>query len=213
MANDTNETAAAIPSDGQLLDQFLSTGNQSYFTQLYDRHYKILRDFLRHRGLSACDADEQAHEAMSVVATKLDQYDRSKPLGPYLFTIATNALVDNVRAAKRQKMTHLTDLVPEVESRHGEAEYDPLDFREAAPEDAAATSEYVQKIRASLGSLEPKYQEVLRTRYFDGLSDEEASAKLDVPLGTYKARIKRARRMLGIRISRTTDHRLGDMVA
>jgi RNA polymerase sigma-70 factor (ECF subfamily) len=176
-------------TDVELLDSYQQTGNQEFFTELYNRHVPHVKNFIRARFmLSQGEAAEMAHDAMATVVMRLDQYDRTKPLGPYINTIAVNAYLDRMRYGARGNTVHLADLAN-----------DPLDHRETSPDDLAANSERDVKIKAELGKLPPKYRAILEAKYFQFLSDDDGARSIGLSLRSYRERVKRARRLLGAR--------------
>ena len=172
--------------DIELLDAFQATGNQEFFTELYNRHVPQVKNFIRARFmLSQGEASEMAHDAMATVVMRLDQYDRTKPLGPYINTIAVNAYLDRMRYGARRNTIHLADLTN-----------DPLDHRETSPDDLAANSERDVKVKAEIAKLPPKYRAILEAKYYEFLSDDDGARSLGLSLRLYRDRVRRARRLV-----------------
>ena len=64
------------------------------------------------------------------------------------------------------------------------------------PEETMEKMERVKKMREVVTKLKPRYRELVELRYFKELSYEEISQELDIPLGTVKAQLFRAREFL-----------------
>lgn len=115
------------------------------------------------------------------------------PLRPWLYAIARNAVIDAVRRRARR---------PALVSRPEEADHrgDPLD--EYARFDDA------DLVRAGLDMLSPAQCAALVAIFIDGLSYEQAAARLDVPVGTVKSRVFNALRALRVALGGCRDTRL-----
>lgn len=96
----------------------------------------------------------------------------------WLTTIARSRALDRLRAGKSQRRWEV-----EMEAAH--------DFRHAADvEEDAAAAELRRVVRAALAALPPGQREVIELAYYNGLSHSEIGARLGLPLGTVKTRIR-----------------------
>jgi RNA polymerase sigma-70 factor (ECF subfamily) len=102
------------------------------------------------------------------------KYDASKAkLFTWLYRIAYNTAIDKIRSQKNKSGNEVqieTSAVYKITSN--ELNQDVLD------------------IKKHLGSLDEKYQIVINALFFEGMTQQEASDELDIPLGTIKSRLK-----------------------
>ena len=73
------------------------------------------------------------------------------------------------------------------------------------PEEVVIHKQKVLLMRELVGKLKPRYRLLVEKRYFEELSYEEISEELNLPLGTVKAQLFRARDFLANMISKTKD--------
>jgi len=130
---------------------------------------------------------------------RLDRYDPSRPFEPWFLRLASNYAL-NARAKARLRRTHSLDapLDGEVGGRTSE----PVDPRAAPPLEGAADAEARRAIRDAVRALPEKYAGVVALHYLEGLGVREIAARLDLPEGTVKIRLHRARNLLRERLER-----------
>jgi RNA polymerase sigma-70 factor (ECF subfamily) len=140
-------------------------------------------------------AEDLSQEAFIKVLNHIDRYNPEFKLSSWLFKIANNVAIDFLR--KRELDTVSID---------GSRWADTADDVEASTIDLAATGESPLKeleakelgkaIETAIGSLRPEYRSCIMLRHVEGRSYEEIAATLDLPLGTVKTYIHRARKQL-----------------
>ena len=113
---------------------------------------------------------------------------RSGSFKAWLFTIARNRSYDELRRKKRRPSVSLEDATDE---NHGllETLYDSA----LLPEDALLVSEQSKMIECMIHSLPEAFQKVVRLIDLEGLDYQDAAKILDLPIGTVKSRLTRAR--------------------
>lgn len=161
----------------------IANGDAEAFASFYDRHSPLFF------GL-ACRILGDPHEAEDVVQDacvkmweRAPQYDSSlgRPLS-WAVTILRNRAIDRQRSRQR----HLKVIAPADEN--GEL-HEASDSPSApAPADQADT---LTMIRQTVRALPPHQREALQLAFFDGLTHLEIARRLEAPLGTIKARIRR----------------------
>jgi len=133
---------------------------------------------------SASEADDACQEALIKIVRSLPRFDGRSTFGTWAYRIATNASLDELRRRKRRPSLHavddaaLTDVVDDAASR-GIGRIDD----QLAIDDA-------------LGTLSDDFRVVIVLRDVVDLDYQEIANVLDVPLGTVKSRIARARAQL-----------------
>ncbi len=136
------------------------------------------------------DARDLAQEAFIRAFKNLKQFDPERKFSSWLFRIAHNLCIDHYR---RRKL----DTVPMVRTGGGETE-ESWDLPDPSPDPGATFSdrERSRRLLAAVESLPPGYRVVILLRHQQGLAYEEIAESLELPLGTVKARIHRAHRLL-----------------
>jgi RNA polymerase sigma-70 factor (ECF subfamily) len=135
------------------------------------------------------DARDLAQEAFVRAFRKLGQFDPERKFSSWLFRIAHNLCIDHYR---RRKL----DTVPLVRTTEGEEETWDIPDEDADPSREFSERERGRRLLTLVESLPPLYRSVILLRHQQGLSYEEIADTLELPLGTVKARIHRAHRLL-----------------
>ena len=137
-----------------------------YADTLYGVAYKVVKD----EDL----AQDIVQESFVKIWKKSDSYDASKAkLFTWLFRITRNTAIDKLRSINTKSDKEIQIDVSDVYNL-GEQSIRP---------------EFID-IKENLEKLEPKYRIVLEALFFEGMTQQEASDELDIPLGTIKSRLK-----------------------
>ena len=143
-------------------------------------------------------AEDLAQDAFIKVFSMLERYNPTYAFSSWLFKITSNLCIDSMR--KRRIDTLPMD--EPIRSERGE-----FKRQYAAPEDTpekiVVTDERMKMLTDAIDLLPPHYRIMIVLRHQEDLSYEEIAETLEVPLGTVKARIHRAREMLKRRLENT----------
>ncbi len=168
----------------QELVRMAAQGDQEAFASLV-RQYE---NKVYHLALRMCgnreDALDVAQEAFLSAWKGLPSFRGEAGFSTWLYRLASNAAVDHLRRARRQREG------PSLDS--GEAGLDVPDTG-PGPQEAAEATELRSAVAAGLGALSEDHRQVLVLREIQGLSYEEIAGILALDLGTVKSRIARAR--------------------
>ncbi len=147
-------------------------------------------------------ARELTQETFLRAFRALDTFDQNRPFAPWLYRIATNLSINRVKRA------HVPTVPLDVRSSIDEANGERLQIPDLSAEPAAnlLRAETQAWIRREILMLPPDYRAVVELRHFQELSYQEISETLDLPLGTVKTRLFRARRLLRDRLIGGWDH-------
>ena len=166
-------------------------GNQKAYRELTERHqtaifhivYKIVRD--------KETANDLVQETFMKAFTSLASYRSEYRFSTWLYKIAANSSIDFLR----KKRIKALSLDRTINDESGSREMDVPDYS-YHPERDLERKEQRFSIEEAISSLPDKYREVIIYRHQDDKSYEEIADLLDIPLGTVKARIFRARELL-----------------
>lgn len=172
-------------SDDELV-RAARNGDAHAMDQLLRRHYDRVHAVCRRIAGASRDADDAAQEAMIRIVRNIDRFDGRAAFGTWVYRIATNTALDELRRRQRRPQLHLVtdDEVRPIEPA------DPI---------ADRTVEAVvdrMSIDAAFGELPDEYKAPVVLRDVGDLDYAEIAEALEIPVGTVKSRIARGRRML-----------------
>jgi RNA polymerase sigma-70 factor (ECF subfamily) len=165
------------------LMQRVREGDDDAFAGIVDRYKHSLVNYLTHLVRSRERAEEIAQDAFVRLYRNAAKYREQERLGPYLFRIATNLVVSEVRRERRWTL-----LLPRLHA--STAQQSP------APDASLVTSEIQRQVAAALERLPLKYRAPLVLFEIEEWPYEAIARALDLRMGTVKSRISRARELL-----------------
>jgi len=127
----------------------------------------------------------------------LSKLDTKRPLKNWLFQVARNRCLDELR---KKRPCHLSELESDDDEGENSALYLMRDPR-PLPEDVAEQRELQSLLLSTIQKLPPKFQSVVYLRYTSQLSFSEIGKKLGIPETTAKTHFHRARQMLRTSLS------------
>jgi RNA polymerase sigma-70 factor (ECF subfamily) len=140
-------------------------------------------------------AEELAQDTFLKALNHIDRYRSDFKLSSWLFKIANNVAIDHLR--KRRLATVSVSGAPNA-ATSSEIEATSFEIASHAPTalDALESRELGSAIEAAIAQLRPEYRSCILMRHVEGRSYEEIATTLDLPLGTVKTYIHRARHEL-----------------
>jgi RNA polymerase sigma factor (sigma-70 family) len=184
-----------------LLVEAARKGDQAAYAELMERYresiYFMMYKMVKHQD----DADDLTIEAFGKAFSRLDQYSPSYAFSTWLFKIASNNCIDFIR----KKRIKVTSMSTGFTTNDGEILYVDARAQTMNPEESIIHGQKVVHMRMLVSKLKPRYRELIEKRYFEELSYEEIAEELNLPLGTVKAQLFRARDFLANMINRTKD--------
>jgi RNA polymerase sigma factor (sigma-70 family) len=192
LENNERLTTKAV-YDYKLVRAALDKGDQKAFAELLQRY----RESVYYMMLKMCnnkdDAEDLTIEAFGRAFKKLDQYSPDYAFSTWLFKIASNNAIDFIRRKKQMTSVSLDNRIDNTESREHSSN---MKANVPDPEENFIKKQKVELIRLLVDNLKPKYKEMIELFYFREMSHEEISKKLNLPIGTIKAQLFRARDLL-----------------
>lgn len=176
-------------------------GDQAAYANLMDRYRESIYFMMMKMVRNSDDADDLTIEAFGKAFSRLDQYSPSFAFSTWLFKIASNNCIDFIRK-KRIKLTSM-----DTGYTNDDGESIRIDAKSTTrdPEETIIHNQKVKHMRHLVSKLKPRYRELIEKRYFQELSYEEIADELNLPLGTVKAQLFRARDFLAQMMEQTKD--------
>ena len=172
-------------NDDQLIDEALA-GRSEAFGELVRKYQDRLYHAMRHVLGSADDAQDVVQDAFVQSLVKLETFNRSAAFYTWLFRIALNLALSQRR---RRRAT------VSIEALRDGTGQEPIDGG-PAPDHRLSQEQRAAEVQAALATLDADFRTVLVLRDMDDLSYEEISQVLDLPIGTVRSRLHRARLQL-----------------
>ena len=179
-------------------------GRESAYRELLRRYerpvFALVFRMVRDREL----AEDLAQETFIKVLNYIDRYRPEFKFSSWLFKIANNMAIDHLR--KRQLNTVSMDGSPYAASAaETEATSFDVSIRQESALEEMEAKELGSAIERAIGQLRPEYRSCIMLRHVEGRSYEEIAATLDLPLGTVKTYIHRARHELRKALEHTRE--------
>ena len=170
-------------------------GREDAFRELVRRYERPVFSLIIRMVRDSATAEDLAQDTFIKVLNHIDKYRPEFKLSSWLFKIANNVAIDHLR--RRQ-----VDTVSMSGSAHAgtPAEVEATSFDVASGDESALdelqSKELGSAIEVAIARLRPEYRSCILLRHVEGRSYEEIAATLDLPLGTVKTYIHRARHEL-----------------
>ncbi|MFY9151320.1 MAG: sigma-70 family RNA polymerase sigma factor [Prolixibacteraceae bacterium] len=167
------------------------TGNEKAFAKLMARYKDAIYFMLLKMVNNKNDAEDLTLEAFGKAFKNLHQYSPNYAFSTWLFKIATNNCIDFLRKRRGVYVS--------IENNQENGDNDqPIRLRsqEPNPEEKLIRIQKAILMRRIVHRLKPRYRILVELRYFREFSYEEIAKELNLPLGTVKAQLFRAREML-----------------
>jgi len=165
-------------------------GDERSYAELLDRYKDAIYYMLLKMVNNKNDAEDLTIEAFGKAFKNIEQYTPNYAFSTWLFKIATNNCIDFIRKRK-------ANIVSIDQTDEGnEITPPPLQSSTLDPEEDMIKNQKVDLMRNVVNKLKPRYRNLIKLRYFKEYSYEEIAQELDLPLGTVKAQLFRARELL-----------------
>ncbi|MDR1414782.1 MAG: sigma-70 family RNA polymerase sigma factor [Odoribacteraceae bacterium] len=167
-------------------------GDESAFTELFHRYRESVFFMVLKMVNNPTDAEDLMFEAFEKAFANLEYYSPQFAFSTWLFKIASNNTIDFIR--KRKAVTVSIDKDDNNPDDRGYLKNLPSDV--LTPEEEAIRKQRAKFMREKVALLHGRYRQLIEMRYFAELTYEEIATELDIPLGTVKAQLFRARELL-----------------
>lgn len=167
------------------------SGDQKAYQKLTEKYRRPLQFHVARMVKDSEQVEDLVQEALVKAFNNLKSYNNSYAFSTWLYRITTNHTIDYLRKKKLQT----TSIDKPIKTREGEMSVE-LPDDDAETDRAIIRRERKKIITNAIENLPDKYRRVIEMRHIEELSYQEISDQLDLPLGTVKAHIFRAREML-----------------
>ena len=169
--------ALVTEQDWVALVQSIAAGDQLALHALYERSHRVVFTLIMRITANRETAEELTVDVFHDVWRRASRYDAANGtvLG-WIMNQARSRAIDRLRFQSRKKRGQHSDI--------------PLAEIIADPRDVIELREQTELLRAALAALTPNERQAIETTFFAGLTHTEAAARLNLPLGTVKTRIR-----------------------
>jgi RNA polymerase sigma-70 factor (ECF subfamily) len=167
--------------DQRSIENFLLTGAEEDFCDLFEVVYPRVRRYFLLRGMEAGEAEDLAQNVMVVVYQRAGEVREKQYFHGWLFKVAKNELARFWR--RRQARDRIAEMEPLSDELAGNL---------ITEMEVAGSSDFVEWV----SYLEPAERDIIILRFIEELSYEELSVAFDIPIGTVKWRLFNAKKKL-----------------
>ena len=165
-------------------------GDQKAFSDLMTFYWPTIEGFFAMKLSSKEDVEDLSIATFTKAFDKIKSYNSSYAFSTWIQTIATNSLIDFFRKKEQKTISIDADVKNEKGNPH---EIEDLDTN---PELNYIQQQKNKQLFSLVEKLKPHYRELIVLRYLEELSYDEIAQKLNIPLGSVKAKLFRARDLL-----------------
>lgn len=166
-------------------------GDQRAYEKLTSKYRRPLQFHVARMVKDSEQVEDLVQEALVKAFNNLESYNSNYAFSTWLYRITTNHTIDYLRKKKLQT----TSIDKPIKTRDGELSIE-LQDEDTETDRAIIRKQRKKIITTAIENLPEKYRQVIEMRHIEELSYQEISDELDLPLGTVKAHIFRAREML-----------------
>jgi RNA polymerase sigma-70 factor (ECF subfamily) len=173
-----------------VLVQQATKGDQKAYAELMGRYRDAIYHMLLKMVNNSSDAEDLTIEAFGKAFKNIQQYTPNYAFSTWLFKIATNNCIDFIRKKKTATVS--------LDQNDDETDKAPQDLMAPVldPEESMIKNQKKVMMREIVSKLKPRYRKLIELRYFLEFSYEEIAEELELPIGTVKAQLFRARELL-----------------
>ena len=185
LINNSNEDAEVII---RILD-----GEVNAFGILQKKYKRVISSLIRKMIKDEDDIDDLVQETFIKAYRALDRYQSSYSFSAWIYRIASNTCIDFLRK-KRLNIISIDQPIGTTDEEDGL--FFEIEDNSYQPDVEFINNERKAALYSAIDSLPEKYRLIIKLRHEEELDYNEIALKLDMPLGTVKAHLFRARKML-----------------
>jgi len=167
-------------------------GDRKAYASLMKNYRDSLYFMLLKMTNNPTDAEDLTIEAFGKAFKNISVYEPKYAFSTWLFKIASNNCIDFIR----KKRMYTISMDQSFGDENGTELNQLIPSKTRGPEDELIRDQKIEIMRSVVDKLKPHYRTLVEMRYFEEFSYEEIAVSLDLPLGTVKAKLFRARDLL-----------------
>ena len=187
------------PTSDHALLEATRIGDEDAFAELVSRYRNQITSYIYRMTNDYDGAVDLAQETFVRVYRAADRYQTTYAFSTYIYRIATNLAISELRKRKRRKLVSLTGFFQSKDGAEPQ-EFNPVDDKPLV-DTVMVADERRLAVQRAISTLPEKYRAPLILRDVDGRSYDEISRILETSEGTVKSRISRARGFLREKMS------------
>ncbi len=201
----SNNLSDRAVEDYEIVQRAVQYKEERAYTELMNRYKEAIFNMMLKMVHNREDADDLTLEAFGKAFSKLATYTPRYAFSTWLFKIAINNCIDFIR----KKKLNMFSIDDPIESESGQDFSSNLRSANLDPEQKYIRDQKLMLMRSFLRQLNPKYRLMIELRFFEELTYDEIAKELDIPLGTVKAQLFRAKELLSALME--SSHRSGHL--
>lgn len=186
--------------DVELVEKAIK-GDQQAYGELLGRYRDAIYFMLLKMVNNPIDAEDLTIEAFGKAFKNIDQYAPNFAFSTWLFKIATNNCIDFIR---KRRASHIS-IDQTIDSEDSLSPSTMIQSDDPDPEAYMINQQKIKHMRKIVSRLKPRYRQLVELRYFKEYSYDEIAVELDIPIGTVKAQLFRARELLLNILNRSSE--------
>jgi RNA polymerase sigma-70 factor (ECF subfamily) len=190
---EVSQTVAEAKLTDHELIEATKSGDEAAFGEIMARYRNPITNYLYRFLNDYEEAVDLAQETFVRVYFAIDRYHTQFAFSTYIYRIATNLAISEIRRRKRRRLMSLTGLFQSEDDKA--VEFQPTDERKLADAEMI-DDERDRTIATAIAALPEKYRIPIILRDIEGRSYDEVAEIMGLGLGTTKSRISRARGLL-----------------
>lgn len=167
-------------------------GDQAAYTRLRNKYWRPIETMLSRMIRNKSDAEDLTQEAFIKAFNSLHTFNTEYAFSTWLYKVASNNCIDYLR--KRRLKTVSMDAP--IQTRDGEMQMEIADPSAVRPDVPLTSAERTAVLQEAIANLPDKYKIVIELRHHQEMEYADIAEKLNLPLGTVKAHLFRARALL-----------------
>jgi RNA polymerase sigma factor (sigma-70 family) len=188
--------------DFRLIDEAVQNNDEQAFAKLLQRYKRPVYHMILKMVRNVDDAEDLMIESFAKAFRSLHRFKKDFTFSTWLFRIATNNTIDYIRKKKLNTLS----IDNTFKDDNGESVSIDVEDENLNPQEETIKQQKSEILQVFVDKLPPKYQKLVRLRYYHELSYEEIAKELEAPLGTVKAQLHRARELMFDMVKNKRDH-------
>ncbi|MDW8296171.1 MAG: sigma-70 family RNA polymerase sigma factor [Raineya sp.] len=172
-------------------------GDHNAMTTLMKRYNKALYYVILKIVRNVDDAEDITVETFVKAFQSLDKFRFEHPFSSWLFRIGTNHCIDFIRRKKRIEIISIDQFMKQTDEKNSDKdEFNDVIDEAQNIEANSIKNQQIEVLRLLINKLPTNYRKVLTLRYFEDMDYQQIAEELNIPMGTVKAQLYRAKELL-----------------